>query len=117
MSVDEWVKARYADDPKGGAAALVAMEKASLLRVRDHDHMIWAPGSDIPQEIMALYEDLNMKPVFGANYRGAAHSRCNSIPPSAPRRRASSTTSRATMATTCSSTHPPSQAKTSVASP
>ena len=77
LSVDEWVKARYADDPEGEAAARVAMEKASFLRVRDHDHMIWAPGSDIPQEIMALYEELNMKTVFGANYRGAAHSRCN----------------------------------------
>ena len=48
LSVDEWVKARYADDPEGEAAARVAMEKASFLRVRDHDHMIWAPGSDIP---------------------------------------------------------------------
>jgi hypothetical protein len=77
LTFDEWVKARYAEDPEGEAAARVAMEKASFLRVRDHDHMIWAPGSDIPEEIMGLYEELNLKPVFGANYRGAAHSRCN----------------------------------------
>ena len=71
------MKTQYANNPEGEAAARVAMEKASFLRVRDHDHMTWAPGSDIPQEIMALYEEPNMKPVFGTKYRGAADNRCN----------------------------------------